>query len=187
MSGDSHHDAAVATLASHATPYLIEWADASIVRRQRALVESVGGLVAVTRSLAPHAHPQRLQPTQRRDPRCRRLSAVVRLRLGARDPRAPQCDLAHFLCFVLDPGASGYEIALHVELPRAALAGAAGTSLDPGAWEAGFRAALADLLINRLMFYVMIHRVRPLRFPPRIVRTWQWLHDLFGAAGATHH
>ena len=29
-------------LAGHATPYLIEWAGASIVRRQRALVESVG-------------------------------------------------------------------------------------------------------------------------------------------------
>ena len=75
---------------------------------------------------------------------------------------APQCDLAHFLCFVLDPDASREQIALHVERHRAALAGAAGTPIDPGAWEAGFGAALADLLINRLMFYVMIHRVRPL-------------------------
>jgi hypothetical protein len=32
------------------------------------------------------------------------------------------------------------------------------------------------------MFYMMIHRVRPLRFLPRIGRTWQRLHDLFGAA-----
>ena len=46
---------------------------------------------------------------------------------------APQRDLAHFPCFVLDPGASGDEIALHVERHRAALAGAAGTPIDPGA------------------------------------------------------
>lgn len=95
---------------------------------------------------------------------------------------APQRDLAHFLCFVLDPAASRDEIALHVERHRAALAEAAGTPLDPAAWEVGFGAALADLLINRLMFYVLIHRVRPLRFLPRIARTWQRLHDLFGAA-----
>ena len=64
---------------------------------------------------------------------------------------APQYDLAHFLCFVLDPDASGDEMALHVEQHRAALAGAAGTPIDPGAWEAGFGAALADLLIDRLI------------------------------------
>ena len=55
-------------------------------------------------------------------------------------------------------------------------------ALEPGRWEVGFAAALADLLVNRLMFYVMIDRVRPLRFLPRIVRTWQRLHHLFGAA-----
>ena len=170
-------------LASHAAPYLIEWTDASIVRRQCALVESVGDW---WRSL--EASPRTLihNDFSPRNVAIRDVGGSPRLcaydwelaTLGA-----PQRDLAHFLCFVLDPGASGDEIALHVERHRAALAEAAGTPLDPGAWEAGFRAALADLLINRLMFYVMIHRVRPLRFLPRIVRTWQRLHDLVGAAG----
>ena len=169
-------------LAGHATPYLIEWADASIVRRQRVLVESVGdwwpSLEASPRTLIHNDFSPR--------------NVAIRdvggsLQLCAYDWElatlgAPQCDLAHFLCFVLDPDASGDEMALHVERHRAALAGAAGTPIDPGAWEAGFGAALADLLINRLMFYVMIHRVRPLRFLPRIVRTWQRLHDRFGAA-----
>ena len=54
------------TLASHATPYLTEWADASIVRRQRVLVESVGNWWPSLEA-SPHAHPQRLQPAQRRD------------------------------------------------------------------------------------------------------------------------
>ena len=114
------------------------------------------------------------------------MSAALRgcaPRLGTGDPRGAAVRTRALLCFVLDPGASRDEIALHVERHRAALAEAASTPLDPGAWKAGFRAALADLLINRLMFYVMIHRVRPLRFLPRIVRTWQRLHDLFGAAG----
>ena len=170
-------------LASHATPYLTEWADASMVRRQRALVESVGdwwpSLEASPRTLIHNDFSPR-------NVAIRDVGGWPRLcaydwelaTLGA-----PQCDLAHFLCFVLDPAASGDEIALHVERHRAALAGAAGTPIDRGAWEAGFGAALADLLINRLMFYVMIHRVRPLRFLPRIVRTWQRLHDLFGAVG----
>ena len=52
-------------------------------------------------------------------------------------------------------------------------------SIAPDQWRVGFRSALADLLVNRLMFYVMINRVRPLRFLPRIVRTWQRLNDLF--------
>ncbi len=170
-------------LASHATPYLTEWADASMVRSQRALVESVGdwwpSLEASPRTLIHNDFSPR-------NVAIRGVGGLLRLcaydwelaTLGA-----PQCDLAHFLCFLLDPAASGDEIALHVERHRAALAGAAGTPIDRRAWKIGFGAALADLLINRLMFYVMMHRVRPLRFLPRIVRTWQRLHDLFGAAG----
>ena len=170
-------------LASRATPYLTEWADASMVRRQRALVESAEdwwpSLEASPRTLIHNDFSAR--------------NVAIRdvggsLRLCAYDWElatlgAPQCDLAHFLCFVLDPAASGGEIALHVERHHAALAGATGTPIGRGAREAAFGAALADLLINRLMFYVMIHRVRPLGFLPRIVRTWHRLHDLFGAAG----
>ena len=166
-------------LGSHAARYLTEWADASIVRRQRALVESVGAwwpsLEAAPRTLVHNDFSPR----------------NVAIRDAGGSPRlcaydwelatlgAPQCDLAHFLCFVLDPGASRDEIRLYVERHRAALARATGAPIDPRAWEAGFGAALADLLINRLMFYVLINRVRPLQFLPRIVRTWQRIHDLF--------
>ena len=169
-------------LASHATRYLTEWADASLIRTHRALVESVGAwwpaLEASPRTLIHNDFSPRNVAIR---------GAGASLRLCAYDWElatlgAPQCDLAHFLCFVLDPDVSRDEAALYVERHRAALATATGVPIDPGQWGVGFGAALADLLVNRLMFYVMINRVRPLRFLPRIVRTWQRLHHLFGAA-----
>ena len=85
-------------LASHVTPYLTEWADASIVRRQHALVESVGtwwpSLEASPRTLIHNDFSPR-------KPAIRDVGGSLRLcaydwelaTLGA-----PQSDLAHFLC-----------------------------------------------------------------------------------------
>ena len=168
-------------LGGHAKPRIAEWAGPSLVRRHHALVESVGTwwprLEKAPRTLVHNDFSPRNVAIR---------EAGVSPRLCAYDWElatlgAPQCDLAHFLCFVLDPGVSRDEAARYVERHRAALAAAAGTRLDPRRWEAGFAAALADLLVNRLMFYVMIDRVRPLRFLPRIVRTWERLDRLFGA------
>ena len=168
-------------LADHAAPRLAEWAGPALVRTHRALVDSLGTwwphLETAARTLIHNDFSPRNAAIR---------GAGASARLCAYDWElatvgAPQCDLAHFLCFVLDPGVRRREAARYVERHRAALAAAAGARLDPCAWRAGFGAALADLLVNRLMFYVMIDRVRPLRFLPRIVRTWQRLHDLFGA------
>ena len=169
-------------LASHARRHLAEWTDASLIRTQRTLVESVA-----TWWPALEASPRTLIHNDFSPRNVAIRGAGASPRLCAYDWElatlgAPQCDLAHFLCFVLDPDVSGDEAALYVERHRAALAAATGVPLDPGRWGVGFGAALADLLVNRLMFYVMIDRVRPLRFLPRIVRTWQRLHHLFGAA-----
>ena len=169
-------------LASHARRHLAEWTDASLIRTQRTLVESVG-----TWWPALEASPRTLIHNDFSPRNVAIRGAGASPRLCAYDWElatlgAPQCDLAHFLCFVLDPDVSRGEAALYVERHRAALATATGVPLDPGRWGVGFGAALADLLVNRLMFYVMIDRVRPLRFLPRIVRTWQRLHRLFGAA-----
>ena len=168
-------------LAGHATGRLTEWAGPSLVRTHRALVESVGTwwplLETAPRTLVHNDFSPRNVAIR---------GAGASLRLCAYDWElatigAPQRDLAHFLCFVLDPDVSRGEAARYVERHRAALAAAADAPVDPRGWEAGFGAALADLLVDRLMFYVMIDRVRPLRFLPRIVRTWQRLHELFGA------
>ena len=169
-------------LANHASRYLTEWADPSLLRTQRAIVESVGAwwpaLEAAPRTLVHNDFSPRNVAIR---------GGGASLRLCAYDWElatvgAPQCDLAHFLCFVLDRDVSGDEAARYVERHRAALESAAGVPLDRDQWHVGFGAALADLLVNRLMFYVMIHRIQPLRFLPRIVRTWTRLHDLFGGA-----
>ena len=91
----------------------------------------------------------------------------------------PQTDLAEFLCFVLSPDVTEDEALRSVERHRAALVLATGGSIDAGQWHAGFRAALADLIINRLAFYTMINRVKPQAFLPRIVKTWWRLHTIF--------
>ena len=169
-------------LARHATRYLAEWTGPALVRTHRALVESVGtwwpALETAPRTLIHNDFSPRNVAIR---------GAGASARLCAYDWElatvgAPQCDLAHFLCFVLDREVSRDEAARYVERHRAALAAATGAPLDARRWEAGFCAALADLLINRLMFYVLINRVRPLPFLPRIVRTWHRLHALFGAA-----
>src|SRR5439155_5808929 len=92
---------------------------------------------------------------------------------------APQHDLAEFLCFVLTPDATREQVEHHLELHRRMLAQAAGTVIDAGSWRLGFRASLADLLVNRLALYALVHRVRKQRFLERVVRTWYRLHGMF--------
>ena len=168
-------------LADHAAASLAAWADPSLVRTHRALVESIGEwwqpLDASPRTLIHNDFSPRNVAMR---------GTGASLRLCAYDWElatlaAPQCDLAHFLCFVLDPDVSHIEATRYVEHHRVALETATGVPIDPAQWRVGFRSALADLLVNRLMFYVMINRVRPLPFLPRIVRTWQRLNDLFHA------
>ena len=85
---------------------------------------------------------------------------------------APQRDLAEFLCFVLSPETAG-NAGHWIEEHRRALSRETGTTLDRAAWMEGFRAAMCDLLVNRLAIYLMVHRIKPQRFLPRVVRTWQ--------------
>jgi hypothetical protein len=50
-------------------------------------------------------------------------------------------------------------------------------------WYASFGAALAELLIDRLSVYAMVHRVKPQAFLPRVLRTWSELNSLFPIHG----
>ena len=45
---------------------------------------------------------------------------------------------------------------------------AAGVPVDRAEWHAAFGAALAELLIDRLSVYAMVHRVKPQSFLPRV-------------------
>ena len=83
---------------------------------------------------------------------------------------APQRDLAEFLSFVLPTGRVARTIARWVERYRSLLAAESGVAFPREEWEAGFRAALCELLVDRLSFYAMIDRVRPQAFLSRVVR-----------------
>ncbi|HEV8447014.1 MAG TPA: thioester reductase domain-containing protein [Gemmatimonadaceae bacterium] len=92
---------------------------------------------------------------------------------------APQRDLAEFLSFVMPPDAPQEAIARWIERYRLLLTVGSGTVLPRAEWEAGFRAAMCELLVDRLAFYAMIDRVRPQSFLPRVVRSWM---NVFGGA-----
>ena len=92
---------------------------------------------------------------------------------------APQRDLAEFLCFVLAPETAADGAPFWLQRYLSLLEKQTGMIIDPIEWEAGFRAALSDFLIDRLAMYTMIHRFRPQVFLPRVVRTWLTLHNRF--------
>lgn len=92
---------------------------------------------------------------------------------------APQRDLAEFLCFALAPETAADDAPTWVQRYLGLLEEQTETTIDPIEWEAGFRAALCDFLVDRLAMYAMIHRFRPQAFLPRVLRTWLALHNRF--------
>ncbi|MCM3869630.1 MAG: thioester reductase domain-containing protein, partial [Pyrinomonadaceae bacterium] len=92
---------------------------------------------------------------------------------------APQRDLAEFLCFALAPETAADDASTWVQRYRGLLEEQTATTIDPIEWEAGFRAALCDFLVDRLAMYAMIHHFRPQAFLPRVVRAWLALHNRF--------
>jgi hypothetical protein len=55
-----------------------------------------------------------------------------------------------------------------------------GCATDREAWAAGFSAAHKELLVDRLAMYGMLHRVRHQSFLPRVLATWQTVHEAIG-------
>jgi len=92
---------------------------------------------------------------------------------------APQRDLAEFLCFVLAPETAADDAPYWLQRYLDLLKEQTAITIDPTEWDSGFRAALCDFLIDRLAMYAMIHRFRPQKFLPRVVRTWLALHNHF--------
>ena len=166
-------------LGHHAEPYLAQWTTPAIVSTHRMLIESIGDRWSIIdrspQTLIHNDFNTRNIALRRRDCRFELCAYDWELATVA----IPQTDLAEFLCFVLSPDVTEDEALRSVERHRAALVLATGGSIDAGQWHAGFRAALADLIINRLAFYTMINRVKPQAFLPRIVKTWWRLHTIF--------
>jgi thioester reductase-like protein len=94
----------------------------------------------------------------------------------------PQRDLAEFLVFTLSPEVSAERLFALVDGYRDLLDRSTGRTWHPGDWREGFAAALSLLLIDRLSFYAMIHRVRQQPFLPGVLRTWGRLDALVQAS-----
>jgi aminoglycoside phosphotransferase (APT) family kinase protein len=166
-------------LAHHASPAFSRWADPDITAIQEELIRTIERwwpwLDAAPRTLIHRDfNPRNI---------CLRGTGPAR-RLCAYDWElatigAPQRDLAELLCFVLPPDVDRGQVQAWVNRHRARLERAAARPVDAAMWQAGFHAALYDLLIDRLATYALIHRVRPQRFLPRVLRTWRRLYELF--------
>jgi aminoglycoside phosphotransferase (APT) family kinase protein len=170
-------------LADHAAPMFAAWTDASVPRRQQALIDRLGdwrpALDAAPHTLIHNDFNPRNVCLRRADDEWRLCAFDWELAtIGA-----PVRDLAEFLCFVAPAGVPPARLSELVERHAAGFSAAAGVPVDRAAWDLAFRAALAELLLDRLSVYAMVHRVRPQQFLPRVLRTWSMLHSLFPVHG----
>jgi len=166
-------------LARHAEPMFTAWAGRSLAKTHLRLADTAPewwpALERLPRTLIHHDFNPRNLAIRRTD---------TDLRLAAYDWElatvgAPQRDLAELLCFTL-PERVHVDVVEHwVERHRAQLERQSGTSLPRAGWVAGFAGALADLLVSRLAFYALIHRIRPQSFLPRVVSVWAQLFEVY--------
>jgi hypothetical protein len=91
----------------------------------------------------------------------------------------PMRDVAEFLCFVAPVDVDRAWIERLIARHATRFAETAGVNMNAETCHAAFAAALAELLVDRLSIYAMVHRVRPQSFLPRVLRTWTALHVLF--------
>jgi thioester reductase-like protein len=176
-------------LAAHAAPRFSAWADPALATIHRRLIDTIQqwwpALEALPRTLIHNDfNPRNIclhgadRPSDRQD------GDDTDSRLIAYDWElacvgAPQRDLAELLCFVLSGDASDRDIDCLIERHRAELERETSTSIDRATWEEGFRAAVFDLMLNRLPMYALVHRVRRQSFLPRVVQTWRRLYGRF--------
>jgi thioester reductase-like protein len=92
---------------------------------------------------------------------------------------APQRDLAELLAFTLPSNLERPDVQPWLDLHRRTLVRHTRRAIDAAAWEEGFRAALYELLLDRLPFYALVHRVKPQPFLAHVVRTWMALYRLY--------
>ncbi len=164
-------------LAANARPAFMNWAGPALVKAHESL------LCGIDRWWQPLGNNLQTLIHNDFNPRNIMLRGLP-LRLCAYDWElatigAPQRDLAEFLCFTLAPETSADDAPAWLQRYCGLLEEQTGTTIDRIEWEAGFRAALCDFLIDRLAMYAMIHRFRPQAFLPRVVRTWLMLHNRF--------
>jgi thioester reductase-like protein len=166
-------------LADHAAPMFAAWTDPSFPRRQQALIDRIGHWRPIL-DAAPHTlihndfNPRNI---------CLRPVGdgwqLCAFDWELATAGTPMRDLAEFLCFVAPQGVQRNWVDELIARHAARFAAQARVSVDLADWHVSFGAALADLLVDRLSVYAMVHRVKPQQFLPRVLRTWTELHCLF--------
>ena len=165
-------------LADHACAHSPAWHDAELVRTHRRLVERVSEwsvpLTDLTRTLIHNdLNPRNFGILQESKPRlCAFDWELASIGL-------PQRDIAELLCWTLGASTSRDEVAAWIERSRVHLAAATGARIEAHDWELGFRAALCELLVDRLSMYAMVDRFRPQCYLPRVVRTWMTIQRYY--------
>jgi thioester reductase-like protein len=167
-------------LADHARPWFSSWAGSTIASIHERAISSI----ARHRELALQL-PSTLTHNDFNPRNLALWNDGGALRLCAYDWEMakwglPQHDLAEMLCFVLPDTVEREVVSGWLEVHRVALERASGISIDPDGWQLGFELSIADLLINRLPMYTMVHRFRKQKFLERVVKTWTRLYRLFG-------
>ncbi|MEV0384936.1 phosphotransferase [Nonomuraea sp. NPDC050643] len=94
----------------------------------------------------------------------------------------PQRDLAELLAFVLPPDVEAARVGALLDLHREAV----GQKDEPEAWREGYRLALWDFAVTRLLLYVMVHGQRELPFLGRVLATTLRLIAIEDAVAGEH-
>ena len=162
-------------VAAHAAPRFSAWTDPALAAIQHRIVETVAtwwpALEALPRTLIHNDFNPRNICFRHDEPR------LVAYDWELACVGAPQRDLAELLCFLLPADVTNVEIGRMLERHRVSLERETSTRIDRAAWEEGFRAAVFDLMLNRLPMYALVHRVRRQPFLPRVVQTWRRLYE----------
>jgi hypothetical protein len=168
-------------LADHAAPMVAGWTEPSVARLQHGLIDRVAAwrpaLDAAPHTLIHNDFNPRNMCFRPMEDGGRRL-CVFDWELATIGH--PMRDLAELFCFVSPSGVRREWIDGLIDRHAVGFSMGAGVPVDPAASRAAFTAALAELLIDRLSVYAMVHRVKPQPFLPRVVRTWTTLSSLFG-------
>ena len=162
-------------LAVHAAPAFSSWAHPEVGALQRRLIATIPwwapALESAPCTLIHHDfNPRNI---------CVRNDVLCAYDWELATIGAPQRDLVELLCFVLGPESTHDDVQHWIDSHRRALEQVTGRSIEARGWQSGFRAALYDLMLNRLPTYALVHRVRRQPFLPRIVRTWRRLYEQF--------
>ncbi len=164
-----------AALASHAEQYFLPWLGPNVRRIQQRLLCAIGRwrlpLEQMPATLIHNDFNPRniaIRSTGEDDTLC-----AFDWELAAWG--APQHDLAQLLCFTLSPECPRSTVDHYLEMHRHLLEAETGVRISANDWRQGFGLALAELFLNRLPMYTLMHAIRRQPFLEPALRTWRTL------------